>query len=262
MDNEYKIEPSLSRTEVLVSWRSWRFGTYREKDPELTTDARDLWPLPSALRQASDQRIQPLLVAQSTAVTHNCTGLVTLAKSSKNPGVSDSGRRSARGCGRFKSSWKREAWRPEANTATHRCLSCRCKPGDSCRARRSSGRRRATPSQRSLHLRENSCLVAPGTSSHTAEKRHNSETITKSKTEKHSAILDNCDSPTFTTFQQLFQNCGCDGNLIMGLIFLFFISISIFYQFFQPDLLSLWSICEFNSIQLHLHSVCYNLNCV
>lgn len=139
-------------------------------DPELTGDTQDLWPLPSARWQAPDQGIQPLLVTQSTAVTHNCVCLVSLSNLSENGGVSDFGWWSAWGCGRFKSSLNHEAWRLEGNTAaiTHRCLSCRCMRGDSCRARHSSVLHRATPSLRSLHLTGNSCLVAPCTSSRTA----------------------------------------------------------------------------------------------
>lgn len=46
--------------------------------------------------------------------------------------------------------------------------------GDSCRARRSSARCRATPSPHSLLQRESSCLAALGTSSRTA-----AETMTR-----------------------------------------------------------------------------------
>lgn len=139
-------------------------------DPELTGNTQDLWPLPSARWQASGQGIQPLLVTQSTAITHNCVCLVSLSNLSKNWGVSDFGWWSAWGCGRFMSSLNHEAWRLEGNAAavTHRCLSCRCMRGDSCRARHSSVLHRATPSLRSPHLTGNSCLVAPCTSSHTA----------------------------------------------------------------------------------------------
>lgn len=104
---------------------------------------------------------------------------------------------------RFRPWLNSEAWRLEPNTATHRCLSCRCKRGDSCRGRRSSVRHRATPSPRSLHLTENSCPAGPCTSSHTAactEERNNSQTTTKIKIGKHSALLDYCESPTFYDF--------------------------------------------------------------
>lgn len=144
---------------------------FRElNDSELTGDTQDLRPLPPACWQASDQRIQPLLVTQSTAITHNSVRLVSLSNLPKNGGVSDFGWRSARGCGRFKSWLNYEAWRLEGNAsaATHRCFSCRCKRGDSCRARHSSVPHRAKPSPRSPHLTGNSCLAAPCTSSHTA----------------------------------------------------------------------------------------------
>lgn len=139
-------------------------------DPELTRDAQDLRPLPPARWQTPDQRIQPLLVTQSTAVTHNGVRLVSLASLPKKGSVSHSGWRAAPGCGRFKSPLNYQARRLEGNAAavTHRCLSCRCKRGDSCRARRSSVLHRATPSLRSPRLTGNSCLAAPGTSSHTA----------------------------------------------------------------------------------------------
>lgn len=139
-------------------------------DPELTGDTQDLRPLPPARWQAPDQRTQPLLVTQSTAVTHNGVRLVSLSNLPKNGGVSDFGRRSARGCGGVKSWLNYEARGLEgrAPAVTHRCFSCRCRRGDSCRARHSSVPHRATPSLRSPHLTGSSCLAAPCTSSHTA----------------------------------------------------------------------------------------------
>lgn len=49
---------------------------------------------------------------------------------------------------------------------THRCLSCRCRRGDSCRVRHSSARHHAKPSPHSPPQTESSCPAALCTSSH------------------------------------------------------------------------------------------------
>lgn len=159
-------------------------------DPELTGDAQDVRRLPSAHWQAPDQRVQPLLVTRSAAVTHHCVGLISLSNLPKNGGLPDSGRRSTRGCGRFTPPLNSEARRLEVGVAalTHRCPSCRCKRGGSCRARRSSVRRRATPSPRSLHRTGSSCLAAPCTSSHRAARTEKRDHETLS--EAFSCIID------------------------------------------------------------------------
>lgn len=66
----------------------------------LTSQAKDLRPLPETPRQTPDQGVKPLVEAVCAAIAHHCTSLIGQSSFSKHGGISDLWWWTAGGCGR------------------------------------------------------------------------------------------------------------------------------------------------------------------
>ena len=146
---------------TFLQTNTWSEDSVSAGNPERSDNARQHWSHISVEPFRTWRRFGPLAVAHTRLMKE-----VRRVTSSTGEQLTRDDAAAENSHTRELKTWMRSS---KCLSFTHRCLSCRCTRGGSCRVRRSSVRRRATPSPHSLHQRENSCLAALCTSSHTTE---------------------------------------------------------------------------------------------